>query len=204
MTASRRHLLVVAASSLAAALLFWGCSDTAEIAPDSGAPNHCPAGLKPAGAACIPDFDTCQADEVPLAGGGCKRVGVRECPGGLAGPPDWTCKPIGPPKPCLKGWIPVKGGWCEPVLPAASCATGEMEVLGQSACRPVGDCGSGTWGNIITTASTIHVDKNHTGTGGQGTKTEPYKTIAEAILATTNLHNTDSGRDTMPTGQTAG
>jgi hypothetical protein len=58
---------------------------------------QCGPGLKPLGPACIPIFDECKEDEVPLLGGGCKKVGVEECEidGGLKAPRDWTCQRVG-------------------------------------------------------------------------------------------------------------
>ena len=56
-----------------------------------------------------------------------------------------------------------------------------MEKIGHATCQPIGDCGSGTWGNIKTTASTIYVDQGHRGAGGKGTKDAPFKTIGEAL-----------------------
>jgi len=143
------------------------------------------------GPACVPIFDDCQDDEVPMLGGGCKRVGGKECLNGwgLMGPPDWTCKPIGPPTKCLAGWDKVAGGWCEPILPKSLCPAGTMEKIGHAACQPVGDCGSSTWGNLKTTANTIYVDQGHRGAGSKGTQTEPYKTITEALgQATAGAH----------------
>jgi len=173
-------------AGLATALIvlsLGGCSEPGEGGngdPDSGT-GLCGAGLKSVGPACVPLFDTCQDGEIPLPGGGCKRVGVKECPGGLMGPPDWTCKPVGPPVPCLSGWALVAGGWCEPLLPKGPCPAGTMEVLGQSTCQPMGDCGSGTWGNLKTSASTLFVDQGHKGSSSKGTKGEPYLTIGDAL-----------------------
>jgi len=62
-----------------------------------------------------------------------------------------------------------------------------MEKIGYSTCQPIGDCGTGTWGNITT--ATIYVDQNYTKTEGKGTKIAPYKTIGEALKqATTGDH----------------
>ena len=183
----RRITRAAVANLLLAFILSGGCVDIAEPAPDGGTLNKCAPGLKPMGPACVPIFDECQDDEVPMLGGGCKRVGVRECLDGwgLAGPPDWKCKPIGPPRTCLKGWEKVAGGWCEPILPKTKCPDGSMEKIGFSTCQPIGDCGTGTWGNIKTTASTIFVDQGHAKTGGKGTIAEPYKTIGEALAHAT-------------------
>ena len=129
--------------------LVAGCGVTPGPLSDAGADGgdgriaSCGPGLKALGPACIPIFDECKDDEVPLLGGGCKKVGVEECeldgvPGlrappdwtcqrvgvvecepegggtGIKGPPDWTCKRIGVPLPCLPGWAKVDRGWCEP------------------------------------------------------------------------------------------
>ena len=183
----RRITKGAVANLLVAFILSGGCADNAETAPDSGAIKKCAPGLKPMGPACVPIFDECQDDEVPMLGGGCKRVGVRECLDGwgLAGPPDWKCKPIGPPRTCLKGWEKVAGGWCEPILPKTKCPAGTMEKIGYSTCQPIGDCGSGTWGNIKTTASTIYVNGAYSGMGSNGSAAKPYKTIAEALSQAT-------------------
>ena len=138
---SAQHLdLAFLMSAILALLVLSGCSDSESTSTDGGT-NKCAKGLKPMGPACVPIFDECKDDEVPMLGGGCKRVGVRECLGGwgLAGPPDWKCKPIGPPQKCLKGWAKVKGGWCEPILPKTKCPAGTMEKIGYATCQPIGD-----------------------------------------------------------------
>ncbi|MFZ5785819.1 MAG: right-handed parallel beta-helix repeat-containing protein, partial [Acidobacteriota bacterium] len=145
---------------------------------------QCAAGLKPHGPACVPILDRCKDDEVPLLGGGCKRVGVEECvidgaPGTKA-PPAWQCTRVGPPTACSPGWSRLKDGWCEPVLPAAACAAGTMEVIGQSSCQPIGDCGSGTWGNLKVDASTVFVDAGYSGVSN-GSMTQPYVAIGQAL-----------------------
>lgn len=122
-----------------------GCAGPQPSGQDAG-PGACARGLRAMGPACVPVFDPCKDDEVALQGGGCKRVGVQEClqGWGLMEPPDWRCKPVGPPRTCLKGWARVKGGWCEPVLPKGPCPKGTMTRLGAATCQPIGDCGTGT------------------------------------------------------------
>jgi hypothetical protein len=90
-------------------LLCAGCGETKQ--GDDGGAGQCPKGLKAVGRACAPVFDSCKDDEVPLLGGGCKKVGVEECSGGIKGPPDWKCKPIGVPATCTSGWQRHSGGY---------------------------------------------------------------------------------------------
>jgi hypothetical protein len=184
----------VAHRLVAAALLLVACGEPASPADAGvdakldGATAQCAAGLKPNGPACVPIFDHCADDEVPLLGGGCKKVGVEECTPasggrGIKGPPDWTCTSIGPPTTCLPGWLQTTDG-CAPILPAAACGSGTMEVIGESACQAVGDCGHGTWGDLKTDATTIFVDGNHAGSG-DGSAEKPYATIGAALATAT-------------------
>jgi Right handed beta helix region len=113
----------------------------------------------------------------------CTPVGVVECSGGLKGPADATCTTVGPPTTCLTGWAKPSNGWCEPTLPTAPCAAGTMEVIGSSTCQPMGDCGTGTYGKIVTGAKTLFVDQAYTGGGADGTATKPYTTLADALKA---------------------
>lgn len=133
--------------------------------------------------ACRPKLDTCAEDKLPLPGGGCKRVGVKLCKGGIEAPPAWTCQTVGPPTTCRKGWSQGTGTRCAPVLPAAPCADATMPVIGQSVCQPVGDCGTGAYGAIVTGAATRFVDKSYTGGGSDGTKAKPYTSITAAVQA---------------------
>jgi hypothetical protein len=176
-------LHAVSAAALACAS---GCSENGGATSDAGSwDTICPPGLQARGPACVPVLDDCTGDQVPVPGGGCKQIGVEECTGGIKGPPDWTCKPIGPPTTCLTGWAKVSGGWCEPILPAAACPAGTMEVLGKSTCQPVGDCGSGTWGKIQVGAQTLYVDQSYSGTDSDGSKDKPFTTIGDALAAAT-------------------
>ncbi|MCA9669564.1 MAG: right-handed parallel beta-helix repeat-containing protein [Myxococcales bacterium] len=203
---------------LAAAFL-TGCDDGGAFQGDGGseaavaAPDFAPCGpnLAAKEPACVPIFDTCSDDEVPIPGGGCKRVGVGPCeiggqPGleappdwtcrrigaaectsttgapGIQSSPDWTCTPIGAPMPCLPGWSVGQDGWCEPPAQQAPCGQYAMAVVGSSTCQSVGDCGSGRWGNVTTSTQTIYVDGAHLG-AETGSATSPYRSIGAALAA---------------------
>jgi len=146
----------------------------------------CGPNLRPYGPACVPVLDDCEGGpgyRVPVPGGGCKRVGVELCADGtgLRGPPDWTCKQVGPPAVCLPGWWQTGGGWCEPVLPAEPCGAGAAERIGYTTCQPVGECGPGTWGAIKTGPNTLFVDQTYTGNGADGSADKPFATIGQAL-----------------------
>ncbi|MCA9669563.1 MAG: right-handed parallel beta-helix repeat-containing protein [Myxococcales bacterium] len=152
-------------------------------------------------------------DEVPLPGGGCKHVGVRICEvggqsgvaappdyeclrvgvaectaatggPGLRGPPDWTaCKAIGAPMPCIAGWAVGKRGFCEPPSEQQPCGSASMAVVGKRTCQPVGECGHGRWGNVLTGTETIYVDAAAIGPE-LGTADSPFHSIAAGLRAT--------------------
>ena len=174
------------------ALAVCACEAPPAVAPDGGPPGdadlgqlECGPTLKPVGKACVPVLESCPGQQVPLPGGGCQKVGVEPCVGGLKGPPDWTCKPVGPPRTCLAGWAMTGHGWCEPVLPDRRhpCPDGTMEVIGKKECQPIADCGSGTWGNIKLTAETLFVDQGYTGAYSDGSQAKPFTSVADALLA---------------------
>jgi hypothetical protein len=58
-----------------------------------------------------------------------------------------------------------------------------MEAIGQATCQPVSDCGTGTYGKIPLTSSTVFVDQTSTGSGADGSAKKPYPTIGQAIKA---------------------
>ena len=169
--------------------------------PDAGIALTCGKGLKPYKVACIPVFSKCKSNEVPLLGGGClavgveacpggvkgptdsacRRLGVEACPGGIKGPPSWQCKLIGPMPKCPQGKTKVNSGWCEPLLPPAPCAKNSMAVMGETTCQPMADCGTGRYGKIKTSASTIFVDGSYRKGGSDGSVTKPYMTISAAL-----------------------
>ena len=198
--------------SLLAVFTLFTCSNpdhaTTDGGTDDGGPAQCAAGLKAVGPACVPIFDECKGDEIPVLGGGCRHVGppktcltgwarvkggwcepIRpkgKCPiGTMEVIGKTTCQPVGPPIKCLTGWTLVGGGWCEPILPQGKCPAGTMEVIGKATCQPIGDCGTGTLGKIKTTASTIFVNQSYAGGSSDGSQTKPFLTIAAALYNAT-------------------
>ena len=198
-----------AALAILTLLTMPACSDPdppTDGGTGDGGATQCATGLKAVGPACVPIFDECKDDEIPVLGGGCRHVGPpRTClkgwatvKGGWCEPilpkgkcpigtmeviGKTTCQPVGPPTKCLTGWALVTGGWCEPILPKGKCPAGTMEVIGKATCQPIGDCGSGTWGKIKTTASTIFVNQSYSGSSPDGSLAKPYITIGAALKA---------------------
>jgi len=92
------------------------------------------------------------------------------------------CEMVGPT--CEAGWADDGECGCAPVLD--DCATDEIALVG-GGCAVVGpadSCGTGTWGDIPDTTSTLYVDASFSG-AGDGSRTSPYATIAEAVTAAT-------------------
>lgn len=104
--------------------------------------------------------DNCPETELPIVGGGCHKVGARECGPGFAFDEDRGCNPI---------------------LPASPCGPGTMAVPGDSACHPVSSCGEGTWGSIPVAAGAVFVDASYTGGASDGSAGKPFRTIQAAI-----------------------
>jgi len=57
-------------------------------------------------------------------------------------------------------------------------------VPGDAACRPIMDCGSGTWGNIPVDANTIYVNADYPNGDSDGSELKPFTEIAAALAAT--------------------
>lgn len=147
---------------------------------------QCPTGTEALALACASKLDTtCKQHEVPIPGGGCKAVGVLQCPTGVNLPADQTCTSIGNSGTCAKGFSKTKDGWCEPLLPKVLCGPFKKATLGQTKCLELMDCGSGPWGNTSRTASTVHVLKSYDGAKGtpDGSADRPYTSIAAAVAA---------------------
>ncbi|MFH2009883.1 MAG: right-handed parallel beta-helix repeat-containing protein [bacterium] len=110
----RRDLVIVACG-----LLLGACGDSGD---DQNNNSGCPEGLELSGPACVPIFDDCPGSaEISVLGGGCQQVGVVACAPGL--------------------FVSDGDGGCEPILPDQGCPDGTMEVLGLTACQPVGVTG---------------------------------------------------------------
>lgn len=158
-------------------------SDAFADAGDPTGDAACAPGLSPYKTACVPKFDTCKEGEVPLAGGGCKAVGVVRCDGGVRLPGVKACTPVGPQARCAAGFAAKKGEGCVPVLTTAKCPDFSLPILGDTWCRPVHACGTGTFGNIKTTSQTVFVNAAYQGSTSDGSQAAPYRTIQEALAA---------------------
>lgn len=79
-----------------------------------------PAAVNPKGDGGTPP-ETCPAGSMPVVGAAdCQPVGWTNCP---------------------SGFVPDPSGWgCIDVLPAAACTGATRESIGETACRPIGDC----------------------------------------------------------------
>lgn len=116
----------------------------------------------------------CTIGETPTPDGGC-------CPAGARLMETGECIPAGiPPEACGDGFMSDEVGGCEPILPAAACPSGQMALPGEDACRAVGPCGEGTWGDIPLDGNVVFVDQN-AGGAGDGSQASPFTGIQAAI-----------------------
>jgi hypothetical protein len=82
---------------------------------------------------------------------------------------------------CAAGFEPDDAGGCEPLLPSTPCASGQMAIVGETACRDVKTCDGGRWGAAPLSASTQFVDA--AATNGDGSENSPWTTIQQAVDA---------------------
>lgn len=136
--------------------LIFGCSGTSDS--DKTEP-PCAAGLVREGATCAPKFDVCPEGQLPSFGGGCVAIGAT----------------------CAAGFKSDGRGSCDPILPA-TCPDGQLAVAGDASCHALSDCGPEPWGNLPDLPSTRWVDAK-AADGGDGSKSKPFKTVAEAVGA---------------------
>jgi hypothetical protein len=150
---------VIRAGGLALAWLLLGCH--ASDGPPAPSGSACAEGFVSEGALCVPRFDPCEEGQLPTFGGGCLPIGAT----------------------CGEGFASDGKGSCAPVLPETDCPDGQTAIPGDSACRPVDECGTGTFGDIPDEPRTMHVDQA-AAEGGDGTRIKPFRTIAEALDVT--------------------
>jgi hypothetical protein len=178
----------VALLTVLAACTLLACSDDVgtEIPGGDGGsrgePECGPGELLLEDESCAPaDPYPCEPGELALDGGGCLQAGVQDN-GCLAGQYDdgGGCRMPGlPPDRCDAG----DDGGCEPILPSAPCAAGELALPGETSCRPIADCGTGTWGNIPTDSTSVFVDNAYTGGNSDGSQNAPHTSISAALSA---------------------
>jgi hypothetical protein len=110
---------------------------------------------------CVPHFDSCEEGQLPTFGGGCLPIGAT----------------------CGDGFASDGKGSCAPVLPESACPDGQIAIPGDSACRPIDECGAGTFGDIPDAEGTVYVDQA-AAEGGDGSRAKPFRTTAEAFDVT--------------------
>lgn len=121
----------------------------------------------------------CEPLTAPPADGGSDGGAAVEppaaCPAGtMLFPGEVVCAP-GDWAGCAAGFVAAAGGWgCEPVLPAAACTGATREALGETACRPVGDCAAAPPADAA-----LFVDASRT---APDTATQ-FRTVSAAVAA---------------------
>jgi hypothetical protein len=58
-----------------------------------------------------------------------------------------------------------------------------MAVPGETVCREVAPCGSGTWGDIVVEPDSQHVQRSYSGMDSDGSALKPWTTIQAAVNA---------------------
>jgi len=139
-----------------------GCGGKKGDSSEPPPPPACAANEVEVAGACTPKFDECGANEVPMAGGGCRRVGV-------------------PSDGCAKGFSSDASGGCTAILPSEPCKFGMLALPGESTCRLVSPCAAGTWGDIATESSTVFVDATIGRDDGDGTQAKPMRTVTQGV-----------------------
>jgi len=171
-------------------LLACGPDESGETtSAGSGGSTSCAPGETPLESGCVAagtQPNGCAAGESFFEGVGCLPAGTPEsgCAAGELAQSDGSCVPAGVPA-CATGFMADGDGGCVPVLPAQPCAPGALGLLGETSCRAIAPCGSGTFGDIPMGGTMLYVDAS-AGGGGDGSMAQPFRTIQAAIdLATT-------------------
>jgi hypothetical protein len=136
----------------------------------------------------------CGSDAAPAAPGGsggaggatAPESGAREgaCPAGQWLDDADNCHAAGvAPSGCAAGFEHDGDVSCTPVQPDNPCAVGQLAALGETSCRSIGPCGSGTWGDIPVDGAAVHVDAGYTGGANDGSAAAPYTSVQAAVDA---------------------
>jgi hypothetical protein len=133
-----------------------GCSSAKEQA----APQGCPAGSTSLDGQCVPTLDDCDEQSVPVASGGCKKVGVIAC---------------------APGFVADGLGGCVATLPDTPCSPGTRALPGDTACTELVECGTDPYGSPPGD-HVIYVDAKVPG-GGDGSRDHPFGAFGDAFLA---------------------
>jgi hypothetical protein len=145
---------------------------------DDGAASTAPDAVANGETACVPG-------ELPLGDGRCIAAG--SSPDGCEAGERWVdgaCRGAGiPAGACAEGFVHDGARGCDPVLPGEACLAGEIAVPGDTACRPLGSCGSGAFGDIAAEPDTQHVDAGYSGGSSDGSSARPWTTIQQAVDA---------------------
>jgi hypothetical protein len=107
---------------------------------------------------------TCPQFELALPDGSCVRPGI-------------------PVDGCGAGFVHDGEYGCEPILPVDVCSAGLVAIPGETACRPVMQCGEGKWGALPVDASTVYVDGSYTAGASDGSASRPWTNISAAVQA---------------------
>ncbi len=171
-----RHFLGVV--WLACILTMVGCGDDSSNQGSGGSGDGGEGGGGEGGGGAPPI--PCPDGEFDLGNGVCLPC----APGTLEVGGD--CQPAGVlPDGCAEGFVHNGDGGCDPVLPPDDCPAGQMAVVGETVCREIAPCGAAPWGDIETDGNTIYVDGSYTGGSSNGSATDPWTTIGEAVSAAT-------------------
>jgi hypothetical protein len=129
--------------------------------------------------------DGCRAGEFLGDDGTCLPAGMQPdgCPAGTYAD-ESGCRDAGvPPELCAEGFVPDGDHGCTPILPSQPCASGTMAIPGETECRELAPCGSGTYGSIPALAGTQYVNASYTGNDADGSIAKPWPSIQEGVDA---------------------
>lgn len=151
------------------ATLLLACSSKQPAPPAPSCNGYCPVQL-----------DACDAASVPVAGGGCTKVGVVDCAEGFTHDD--------------------ANATCEPILPAMPCGRGTFAVPGESECHEVAPCGADRYPAAPDgAAGVLYVDAMADDATADGSMAKPY-----AKLATAYAHATDGAALLLAAGTYTG